>query len=190
MPKSKRIYNEFWKEAAPLKALITKLENYWIKVGNKEFIKGMDGSKIITRSRHALLNSLLQSAGAICAKRHMVIFDRKVKEAGYSIDYFKDDWTEKSYINQLVAYHDELQVQATKDLVEHYNFKTKEEAEEYRKEHGHSSEVMEQDGEFVVAESIAGKFLQEAAKETSEYYKMNVELKMDWAANYNWAGTH
>ena len=90
LPKSKKIFNNFWEEAKPLKALITKLEIYWEKVGNKEFIMGIDGSKINTRSKHSLLNSLLQSAGAICAKRHMIIFDRKLKEAGISVDFFRD----------------------------------------------------------------------------------------------------
>ena len=40
----------------------------------------MDGRKIFIRSKHAALNSLLQSAGAIVRKKALVIVNEKIKD--------------------------------------------------------------------------------------------------------------
>lgn len=98
------IFDAFWKAAAPLKSLKDKLTAYWESTG-KKFVLGIDGRKVPTRSAHALLNSLLQSAGVICAKRAMVIHDNLLKENGLSVDFFKDDWKNKQFCQQLIAYH-------------------------------------------------------------------------------------
>lgn len=98
------IFNAFWEAAAPLKSLKDKLAAYWESTG-KKFVLGIDGRKVPTRSAHAILNSLFQSAGVICAKRAMVIHDRLLKEHGLSVDFFKDDWKHKKFCQQLIAYH-------------------------------------------------------------------------------------
>ena len=98
------IFNAFWEAAAPLKSLKDKLAAYWESTG-KKFVLGIDGRKVPTRSAHAILNSLFQSAGVICAKRAMVIHDRLLKEHGLSVDFFKDDWKNKKFCQQLIAYH-------------------------------------------------------------------------------------
>lgn len=100
-----KIFNAFWEAAAPLKKLKDKLTFYWENIGGKKFILGIDGRKIPTRSAHAILNSLFQSAGVICAKRAMVIHDQKLKDAGLSVDFFKDDWANSVFVQQLIAYH-------------------------------------------------------------------------------------
>lgn len=99
------VYNAFWEAAFPLKTLKDKLKNYWEQVGGKKFILGIDGRKIPTRSAHAILNSLFQSAGVICAKQTMVFYEDMLEEEGLLIDFFKDDWKSKTYVQQLVAYH-------------------------------------------------------------------------------------
>lgn len=98
------IFNAFWEAAAPLKSLKDKLAAYWESTG-KKFVLGIDGRKVPTRSAHAILNSLFQSAGVVCAKRAMVIHDRLLKEHGMSVDFFKDDWKNKKFCQQLIAYH-------------------------------------------------------------------------------------
>ena len=99
------IYNAFWEAAAPLKELADRLKDYWQKVGWKKFILGIDGRKVPTRSASALVNSLFQSAGVICAKRAMVIHYQKLKEHGLTVDFWKDDWKNKKFVQQLIAYH-------------------------------------------------------------------------------------
>ena len=100
-----KIYDAFWEAAKPLADLKELVTTYWKTKGLKKFIPGLDQRKINTRSEHALLNSLFQSAGVICAKRTMVFQDREFKARGISVDFWKEDWKNKSYVQQLIAYH-------------------------------------------------------------------------------------
>ena len=84
---------------------MSQLEQYWVKHGEKKFILGIDGRKVPTRAKHALVNSLFQSAGVICAKRAMILHDRKLKAEGLSVDFWRDDWKSKKFVQQLIAYH-------------------------------------------------------------------------------------
>lgn len=51
------------------------------------YLKGIDGRKLIIRSPHAALNTLLQSAGAIVMKKALVIFDDFYPKWGLDIKY-------------------------------------------------------------------------------------------------------
>jgi len=90
---AKRWFNDFWKAAQPLADLKEKATKYWDTTGNKAFIVGLDGRKLWVRSPHAILNVLFQSAGVICMKRAMVIWDRWMKEMGITDAH------------QMIAYH-------------------------------------------------------------------------------------
>src|SRR5690554_4032676 len=99
-----KIFEAFWEAAAPLKKLKDALNLEWAKFDKKKII-GIDGRLVPTRSAHAILNSKFQSAGVICAKRAMVIHDRKLKAAGLLVDFFSEDWTKRDFCQQLIAYH-------------------------------------------------------------------------------------
>lgn len=98
------IFEAFWEAAAPLKKLKDALNREWEKFDKKRIV-GIDGRLVPTRSAHAILNSKFQSAGVICAKRAMVLHDRKLRAAGLLVDFFKEDWTQKDFCQQLIAYH-------------------------------------------------------------------------------------
>ena len=98
------IFEAFWEAAAPLKKLKDALNREWEKFDKKRIV-GIDGRLVPTRSAHAILNSKFQSAGVICAKRAMVLHDRKLRAAGLLVDFFKEDWTQKNFCQQLIAYH-------------------------------------------------------------------------------------
>ena len=98
------VFDAFWQAALPLLKLKESLQKQWEKNG-KKFIKTIDGRKVPTRAAHSILNSLFQSAGVICAKRTMVIWNRKLEEAGLSVDFWRDDWKNKSWATQMIAYH-------------------------------------------------------------------------------------
>lgn len=98
------VFDAFWEAAKPLALLKDKLAEYWSKTG-KRFILGIDGRKVPTRSPHAILNSLFQSGGVICAKRAMVIHEDLLEEEGLLVDFFVDDWKNKSFCQQMIAYH-------------------------------------------------------------------------------------
>ena len=71
------------------------------KAEDSGVIKGLDGRVIPVRSAHSSLNTLLQSCGAILAKRWVVCFHDICKERGYvhGKDYQQIAWV-----------HDEIQV--------------------------------------------------------------------------------
>lgn len=100
-----KIYDAYWQAAQPLAKLAEKLKAYWETTGGKKFILGLDGRKVSTRSASALINSLLQSAGVICAKRSMVIHDKLIKKHGMSVCFWTEDWRNKVFVQQMIAYH-------------------------------------------------------------------------------------
>lgn len=59
------------------------------------YLRGLDGRRLVVRSEHAALNTLLQSAGAIVMKQALVELDRKLTEAGIPFDFVAnvhDEW--------------------------------------------------------------------------------------------------
>jgi len=186
------VFKAFWEAASPLKMLKDRLANYWETHGGKKFILGIDGRKVPTRSAHAILNSLFQSAGVICAKRAMVIHDRKLKAEGLSVDFFRDDWNKKLFCQQLIAYHDEAQLEVRKELVKFKTFATQEEAEAFKKtQTGVWSDIKESPkGGVYVAYCRPGELAAQAVKEAGEYYNLNVDLTAGYMIHKNWAGCH
>ena len=73
------------------------------KASDKGYLKALDGRHVRVRSEHASLNFLLQSAGAIIAKRAWVIFH----ELATHLDY-----------KQLGVIHDEIQIECSPDDAE------------------------------------------------------------------------
>ena len=110
-----QVFDAFWMAAFPLDLLKKALTSQW-EANGKRYIYGIDGRRVPTRSAHAILNSLFQSGGVICAKRAMVIHDQKLKAAGLSVDFFVDDWKNKPFCQQMMAYHDEAQLEASASL--------------------------------------------------------------------------
>lgn len=186
------VFQAFWEAAAPLKMLKDRLATYWETHGGKKFILGIDGRKVPTRSAHAILNSLFQSAGVICAKRAMVIHDRKLKAEGLAVDFFKEDWKNKLFCQQLIAYHDEAQLEVRKELVKFKKFATQEEAEEFKQAQQEIwSDIKESPkGGVYVAYCRAGELAAQSVKEAGEYYNLKVGLTAGYMIHKNWAGCH
>lgn len=99
-----KVFNAFWDAAAPLKGLKEALQRHWEANGRK-YIVTLDDRKVPTRAAHAILNSLFQSAGVICAKRSMVRWESKLRAAGLSVDFWTEDWKNKQWAQQMIAYH-------------------------------------------------------------------------------------
>ena len=209
-----QIYEAFWEAASPLKALGEKLKQYWETTGGKKFILGIDGRKIPTRSASALINSLFQSAGVICAKRAMVIHERKLQAAGLTVDFFRDDWKAKKFVQQLIAYHDEAQMEMHKSLIKWKIIPIKGEWEvpdpdkpgkmkdspeveaakaelkKFKEANPHWSEIGHSDKGYYIGYCEAGKLIQEAVVETSRFYNLNVTLAADYILGRNWGECH
>lgn len=68
-----KLRDNFFKNTPSLAKLATKVQ----KLARKGYLPGLDGRKVMVRSEHAALNSLLQSAGAIIAKEWIVLFTKE-----------------------------------------------------------------------------------------------------------------
>jgi DNA polymerase I-like protein with 3'-5' exonuclease and polymerase domains len=204
------IFNAFWDQAYPLKQLKEKMQEYWESVGGKRFLKGIDGRKLPIRSKGNVINTAFQSAGVICAKRAMVLHDRMLREEGLLIDFFKDDWKAKvadreKFCQQLIAYHDEAQLEVTRASVQWKVFKIEDgedrEAAEKAAEKAAKafkaeqtdkvwSDVGHTDKVYYVGYCRAGELATMAVKQAGEYYKLNVELTAGYMLGTNWATCH
>lgn len=99
-----QVFDAFWEAAKPLGLLKEALKKHWESNG-KKFIITIDGRKVPTRAAHAILNSLFQSAGVICAKTTMILWEKKMREHGLMVDFWKDDWKNSEWAQQMISYH-------------------------------------------------------------------------------------
>lgn len=210
------VYDAFWEAAKPLALLKERLNDFWVKTG-KKYILGIDGRKVPTRSAHAILNSLFQSGGVICAKRAMVIYDDLIEEEGLAVDFFVDDWKNKSFVQQMIAYHDEAQLEVTRDLVEFKWFSKEslgwtqvdDDKEQERidkecmakvsawksEEEARSGKIWANvhespKGGWFTGYSRAGELASIAVKRAGEFYGLNVELTAGYDLGNSWASCH
>ena len=99
------VFDTFWDKAYPLKDLKERMQKYWETIGCKKFLLGIDGRKLGIRSKGNVINTAFQSAGVICAKRAMVLHDQMLKDEGYAVDFFTQDWKNMDFCQQMIAYH-------------------------------------------------------------------------------------
>ena len=190
-----QVFDAFWEAAAPLKKLKDALQKHW-ESNDKKYILTIDNRKVPTRAAHAILNSLFQSAGVICAKKAMIIWERKLRENGLNVDFWTEDWKNKLWAQQMIAYHDEAQIEVSKKLVKFKMFSTKEEVNAFRKEQYESQGLIWAEahespkGGWFTAYSLPGQLVVEAVKETTEFYKLNCPLSADYVLGTSWANCH
>jgi DNA polymerase I-like protein with 3'-5' exonuclease and polymerase domains len=185
------IFDAFWTQAAPLKLLKEAMQRYWEGAGQKKFIPAIDKRKLPIRSKGNVINSYLQSAGVICAKRAMVIHNKMLEKEGLAVDFFRDDWKNKDFCQQLIAYHDEAQYEVRRSAVKFKKFETEEEAKNFVDPEGRKwSDVIHNDKGWFRAYNRAGELAVQAVKMSGEYYKLNVELTAGYMIGTNWATCH
>jgi DNA polymerase I-like protein with 3'-5' exonuclease and polymerase domains len=71
----KRLREQFFDSNPSFKSLRDKVQ----RASAKNFLKGLDGRKLLIRTQHAALNTLLQGGGAIVMKRGLVMLDAAIK---------------------------------------------------------------------------------------------------------------
>lgn len=184
------VYDAFWLAASPLKLLNDNLKRYWETTGGKKFILGIDGRKVPTRSASALVNSLLQSAGVICAKWTMVLHEEKLREVGLVIDFFRDDWKNLKFVQQMIQNHDEAQIEVSKSLVEWKVFSGEQEAKTFKNTSEGWSEVGHQGSKYFVGKSLVSDLLVEAVNETTAKLKLNIPLGVEYVYGTGWHSCH
>lgn len=184
------IHAAYWEAAKPLALLGEKLKDYWTKTGGKKYILGLDGRKIPTRSASALINSLFQSAGVICAKFSAVLLERKLKDAGLLADFFVDDWKSKPFVQSMCMYHDEQQLEVHKSLIKWKVFETESEAAEFKKNNAGWSEIGHSDKGYYIGWCVVGSMITESVLECSRHFKLNIDLGAEYILGRNWGDCH
>lgn len=94
----KKLIDNFMRNTPALKKLKERVEKYVAKGS----VPGLDGRRVIIRSEHAALNTLLQSAGAIIAKQWIIEATKALEE-------------QKVPYKLVVWCHDELQLETPKE---------------------------------------------------------------------------
>lgn len=187
----KIIFDAFWEQAAPLKELKEKMQKYWETTGEKKFLLGLDGRKLPIRSKGNVINTAFQSAGVICAKKAMILHEVKLKEEGLFVDFFLDDWkAKKEFCQQLIAYHDEAQLEVKRSMVEWKKFATKEECVAFTDPTKRWSDPVHNDKGWFRGYCRAGELATIAVREAGQYFKLNVELSAGYMLGTTWASCH
>jgi hypothetical protein len=185
------IFDAFWEQAAPLKQLKERMQQYWEGKGQKKFLLGIDGRKLPIRSKGNVINTAFQSAGVISAKRAMVIHEKMLKAEGMYVDFFRDDWKNKDFCQQLIAYHDEAQLEVRKSMVTWKKFADEAECNAFKPEDGREwSEPVHNERGWFRGYCRAGELATLAVKQAGEYYKLNTELSAGYILGRTWAECH
>ena len=88
-----------------VRALRERVENASVR----GYLKGLDGRKLIIRSSHASLNTLLQSAASVVMKKSLTLLDKFASLHG--IDY--------KFVGNI---HDEFQAEVREDQAEKFGW--------------------------------------------------------------------
>lgn len=190
LPTAEIVFDAFWTKAAPLKQLKEAMQKYWETKGGKKFIPGIDGRKLPIRSKGNVINTAFQSCGVICAKRAMVMQDRMLCEEGFAVDFWRDDWKNCEFVQQMIAYHDEAQFEISRSLIKFKMFKTEQEAKDFKQLNPKWSDVGHTDKGFYVAWCRAGEILVECVEKAGQYYKLNVPLTAGYMVGTSWKNCH
>lgn len=105
---AERIRKRFEEVLPALKTLIDVARN---KFKNLGFIKGLDGRKLICRAEYSVLNTLIQSAGALLVKQGTIIINNNLIRDGF---VFGKDYAMVLHI------HDEMQFVVSKEKIEQF----------------------------------------------------------------------
>ena len=125
----------------------------------------------------------------------MVLHDRKLKANNLSVDFFKDNWKNREFCQQLIAYHDEAQLEVSKQSVKFKRFATKEEAEAFKEDRMKTGEIWSDikdspKGGVYVAYCRAGELAVEAVNESGRDYGMVINLTAGYMLGNSWAMCH
>ena len=92
------ILDRFYQGTPALSRLMAKVKS----MASKGYVRGLDGRKIIVRSEHAALNSLLQGCGAIIAKQWCIEAHKTLKK-------------KRIPVKQVAFVHDEIQIETKEE---------------------------------------------------------------------------
>lgn len=183
----KRLFNEYWEAVPALKELKQKVEKFW-EANGKTFIPGLDGRKLLTRSKHSLINVLFQSGGAIAAKWTTISLAKHLEELKLLGDPFVDNQKDVK-VWLMIEMHDEVQMAVHPSLLSVVSFKTEEEAKAALVEGcsaiGHGTK-----GAYVGYRTQPVECIDAAIKDACKELQLKVELGFEWIPGLTWGQCH
>jgi len=103
----KELLDRFLRNMPALKKLMKKLKNE----ARRGWIEGIDGRRLFIRAQHAALNTLLQNAGAMLAKKWYLLFEEFMEDHGYYHGWEQD-------FAMMAFVHDEIQVAVREEIAQ------------------------------------------------------------------------
>jgi hypothetical protein len=177
---AQKVIDAFWDTNYGLKAVKEYLEAFWEGTG-KKYIKGIDGRKIWTRSKHSLLNAALQSTGAIMMDLAGIKLHRKLLDEGL---YQKG-------CRRIIYYHDEYQLQIPEEFVRWKEFDTEEAAKEFSVDNFIlSARVREENGIFKRAYCRVGELVIDSIEEATADLGSPIIITGEYIVGKSWADCH
>ena len=82
------LINEFLRKTPGLDQLRNLIQ---LTLQDRGFLYGMDGRRLVVRKSHAALNTLLQNAGAVIAKKWLCLIDERLPENNYIAAWVHDE---------------------------------------------------------------------------------------------------
>lgn len=115
---AEKLYEAFWENNPALKAFKDNLTRFWEEVGGKKWILGIDKRRIVTRKKSALVNSCLQSDGALSMDYAICMIDKQLGGIQFDEDC-KPLYRYKGYEIRRIGYmHDQLDFESPEDIAE------------------------------------------------------------------------
>lgn len=185
--KGKQLFNEYWEAVPALKELKANLEQYWKSTGNK-YIIGLDGRRLVTRSKHSLINVLFQSGGAVVAKWSSVRIAQRMEELGILGNPFEHTAKDLK-VWMMVAMHDEVQYAVHPKLMQIKAFTTEDEAKAAMQDGcsaiGHGSK-----GAYVGYKTQPVECIDVGIKQACVELGTRTTMGFEWIPGSNWAQCH
>ena len=181
LAKGKAVIAAFWDTNIGLKLLKENLEKYWEKQGKKQYIRGIDGRKVYTRSKSSLVNALFQSCGSIIMfLSGLFMYDSLCAEGLIG-----------NGIKRLAFVHDEYQYEVREDLIETYTFPTESEANEFTLEDKLLSNTRKiAEGKWERYYCIVGELGDMSLRKAGKFFDLPLEFSAAYDIGNNLAETH
>ncbi len=185
--RAKELFNGYWEAVPALKELKEALEAYW-KAHDSKYILGLDGRRLVTRSKHSLVNVLFQSGGAIVAKWSTVRIAQLLEEQNLLGNPFLHARNEVK-VWFMIAMHDEMQMALHPSLVDVKLFPTEAEAKAAMTPEcsaiGHGSK-----GYYLVDKCSVSACISDGIAVACKELKTKTEMGMEYIVGKSWGQCH
>lgn len=187
-----RVIEALWSVAPGLKKCKEALEQYWLASG-KKYIMAINGAKIFTRSKHSLLNALLQSTDALLMDWACCWIDKEIKARNLDA-------------KRWIYYHDEVNFYSKITDLDLSYYPLKDKPGEFRSGVQYSkpkifrggitlhSEPKKEDllptDQWVQGYSEVGEICVNGMKKAGEFFNFRVPLDGQYILGGSWGETH